>query len=154
MKRAGFIFLLMICSVTSIAQQDTTDTLATGIVTVEKDPRIDVLGRKMTEYNEALASRPTGIRSARGYRLMMLSTTNRQQALNVRARLLQLYPDQKVYMSFQSPYIKVKFGNFLDKSEAEQYQRQLKSSELVPNNIYIVAETIEVKIDKNAPPEE
>ena len=85
-------------------------TFSPGKVAIFKDGRLDILARKEAEFNEAIANGP---RTAQGYRLMLLSTSDRAMAMNLRAQLLQRYPEQKVYMSFQPPYIKVKFGNFL-----------------------------------------
>ena len=117
-----------------------------GRVVIFKDPRLDLLAKKEAEINELIAASP---KSAKGYRLMVLSTNDRAQAMTVRARLLQRFPEQKVYMSFQPPYIKLKFGNFLAKSEADQYKKDITNSKLVATNIYLVAETIEIKPDKN-----
>src|SRR5689334_7773733 len=111
MNKNFLIVILMISFCTSKAQSF-TDTVVRGTVVVTKDDRIDLLGKKMAEYNEGLANK---IHLQKGYRLMLLSTTDRTQALQVRSQLLQQYPDQNVYMTFQSPYIKLKFGNFLEK---------------------------------------
>jgi SPOR domain len=121
-------------------------TAPTGKITVFKDSRLDMLAKKEAEFNEALALGP---KSAKGYRLMVLSTNDRAKAMNLRARLLQRFPEQKVYMSFQPPYIKLKFGNFLDKEEADQYKKDIINNKLVSTNIYLVPEIIEVKPDKN-----
>jgi hypothetical protein len=158
-KRAGFILFFIVCVGCARAQSkapepvNTGDSLVAGTIHVERDWRIEVLGKKMAEYNESLANKG-GIRSVRGYRLMLLSTSDRNQAMAVRSKLLQQYPDQSVYMAFQSPYIKLKFGNFTDKAEAERYRKQITGSGLITNNIYVVSETVQVKVDKNAPAEE
>ena len=83
-----------------------SQNVVTGKVTVVKDPRIESLGKKMAEYNESLANK---LHSTRGYRLMILSTSDRPKAIQVRSQLLQLFPDQSIYMVFQSPFIKLKF---------------------------------------------
>ena len=80
---------------------------------------------------------------------MLLSTNDRTIAMKVRTLLLQRYPEQKVYMSFQPPYIKLKFGNFLDREEAEDYRKEILKNKMVASNIYLSAERIEVKPDKN-----
>lgn len=130
------------------AQANPGDSLKTGAVNVVyKDPRIEILGRKMAEFNASLTNK-AGIKMGRGYRLMVLSTTDRAQALAVRSKLLQRYPDQKVYMTFQSPYIKLKFGNYPEKLEAERFRKMLSASSLVENNIYLVNEMIEIKVEK------
>lgn len=131
--------------VSAWAQQKNTDSVTIGTVTVIKDPRIEILGKKMAEYNESLAGK---LRSTKGYRLMVLSTNDRTQALQVRSQLLQLFPDQSIYMVFQSPYIKLKFGNFLEKGEADDYRKQIIAVKIVTGNIYIVPEMVEVKADK------
>ncbi|MEO6405165.1 MAG: SPOR domain-containing protein [Ferruginibacter sp.] len=139
------LFFLILCFAGqhSFAQKDTAYP---GITTVIKDYRIDVLGRKMAEYNESLAA---GIRNAKGYRLMLLSTSDRKVAMKLRSQLLQLYPDQKVYMAFQSPYIKLKFGNFVERTDADKFRKLISAQNLVNSNIYIVPEIVEVKPEKN-----
>lgn len=149
MKNLLLSITMLIFGQVCLAQVVPNDTVPLGIVTVHKDPRIDMLGKKMAEYNAAITYNNN--RTARGYRLMVLSTNDRDLAMRTRSALLQQYPDQGVYMSFQSPYIKLKFGNFLEKDEAERVKKQLLSQRLVPGNIYLVPETIEVKPDKNAP---
>ena len=55
-------------------------------------------------------------------------------------------------MSFQPPYIKLKFGDFLDKDEADKYKTEITDEKIVTTNIYILPELVEVKPDKNAAP--
>ena len=146
MQKPILILVFLAIVVPGVTQvNDTTVTAVLGEVIILKDPRIDILGKKMAEYNEALAK---NIRSAKGYRLMLLSTSDRNQAMNLRSRLLQQYPDHKVYMTFQSPYIKLKFGNFVEKEEAERFRKHLMNQYIVPGNIYIIPEMIEVKPEK------
>ncbi len=122
------------------------DSLSLGTISYHKDPRLETLGKKMSEYNEAMMA--SAARTAKGYRLMVLSSNDRNEVMNLRTRLLQLYPDQKVYMIFQSPYIKLKFGNFLEKKEAEKTKKHLNDNKIVAGNIYVLSETIEVKPEK------
>ncbi len=141
----GLFIILPFCSLCQPAAADTG-----GIVVVQKDPRIDVLGQKMAEYNKSLSLKAY---STKGYRLMLLSTNDRNLAMQVRSRLLQQYPDQGLYMSYQTPYIKLKFGNFESREDAEKIRKALLSQKIVPGNIYIVPEMIELKpksIDLNS----
>lgn len=133
-----FIFL----SIATSAQEATE----AGKVSYIKDVRVDFLGSKMAEYNEAIANAVA--RTAPGYRLMVMTTTDRNAAISLRTRLLQLYPEQKVYMLFQSPFIKIKLGNFIDRKEADRFKKQLLDQKLVNGNIYIVPEKIEIKPEK------
>lgn len=156
LKRTAFLIVLLMGFVITKAQANSNDSLPKAkdsiilgtVQVIEKDPRIDVLGKKMADYNVSLANRPGGIKMGRGYRLMVLSTADRNQAMSTRSRLLQSFPDHKVYMTFQSPYIKLKFGNFAEKSEAERYRKILDNAGIVNNNIYLVTELVEIKVEK------
>jgi hypothetical protein len=144
MKKIFYSGLFCFLAMASLAQ--TTDTTVSGMVTVIKDSRLNELAKKELAYNEALAA---AVKTAKGYRLKLLSTDNRPLAMKVRTQLLQRFPEQKVYMSFQPPYIQLKFGNFIDKEEAENYRNEIVKYKLVTSNIYLVQETIEIKPEKN-----
>ena len=150
MKKIVSLYLIVLLVDNATAQNtlNTVDsTRPTGKVTIIKDSRLDELAKIEAAFNEDMAAKAKT--TAKGYRLMLLSTNDRILAMKVRTQLLQRYPEQKVYMSFQPPYIKLKFGNFLDKEEAEDYRNEILKSKLVTSNIYLSAETIEVKPDKN-----
>ena len=143
-----YSFALLVVNATAQNTLNTVDsTRPAGKVTIIKDSRLDELAKIEAAFNEDMAAKAKT--TARGYRLMLLSTNDRILAMKVRTQLLQRYPEQKVYMSFQPPYIKLKFGNFLDKEEAEDYRNEILKNKLVTSNIYLSAETIEVKPDKN-----
>ena len=146
------IFLLMSTIIFTVEMnaQKITDSTMMGTAVVIKDPRIDILGKKMAEYNSSLSTvtYTNGLTSAKGYRLMVISTSDRELAMKIRAQLYQMFPDQKQYMSYQMPNIKVKFGNFLDKGDADRARKQIMATKLVANNIYVLPETIEVKPNK------
>lgn len=122
------------------------DTVTEGKITVYKDSRLDVLAKKEAALNETYSLGP---RSAKGYRLMLLSTSDRPAAMKLRAQLLQQFPEQKVYMSFQPPYIKIRFGNFLEKEDADKYRKEIIRTKMVANNIYVLSEIIEIKPEKD-----
>jgi len=147
----GFFFLIMM-GFTAVAQVNTEDSIAIDKNIIHIDPRIEELGNKMAEYNESLALK---IKMVSGYRLMLLNTTDREAAMKLRTTLLQQYPEQKLYMSFLAPYIKLKMGNFIDKAEAEKMRKELQSLKIVTGNIYLVNEKIELKpVEKNGLPVE
>jgi hypothetical protein len=133
------------------AQYIYSDSLQKGAVTIVQDERIEWLGRKMAEYNESLANK---LKMEKGYRLMLLSTSNRNEALQLRAQLLKAFPEHKVYMVFQTPYIKIKFGNFTEKEEAAKMRKQLLADKYVTGNIYLVPEMVETRQNKAVPGEE
>ena len=116
--------------------------LDTSKVMVNKDPRLDILAKLEAEFNGVSA------RYGKGYRLLILKSNNRDYTLKVRASLLQAFPEQKVIMTYQAPFIKLKFGDFTDKAEAERYRDMILGNRMVSGNIYIIAETVELKPDK------
>ena len=137
------LILLALNNFSLFAQTDTL--LPVSNVVVHKDFRLDILGRKEAELNAAATA--AAARSAMGYRLQVLSTNDRELAMKTKSQLLKQYPDQKTYLFYQSPYVKIRFGNFKTRPEAEQYRKQI-SKMLGGISIYIVPERIEVKPEK------
>ena len=125
----------------------TTDTLQVSQVVVHKDDRLDILGEKQAEINLLAAKMMS--RSAMGYRLQILSTNDRDLAMKTKTQLLQMFPEQKTYMVFRPPYVKLRFGNFKSKQEAEPYRKQI-SRMLEGSSIYYVEERIEIKPEKDS----
>ncbi len=142
MKTTLLFFIILIANLSSQAQALPTDSTQYAKVIIQKDKRIDLLGEKMYAYNAGLAK---NILSARGYRLMVLSSNDRSFAMKLRSSLLQQYPEHKVYMVYQNPFIKLKMGNFVDKTEAENFKKQLIRQGLVTGNIYLLSEMVEIK---------
>ncbi len=143
-----FLFTLMNIMMAA-AWAQSPDSIVKPSIKITKDDRIDILGKKMAEYNESLALK---IRMEKGYRLMLLNTTDRALAIQVRSKLLQQFPDQNVYMTFQSPYIKLKFGDYLEQEDAEKMRKQIADMKIIAGNIYVVPEMVEVKPDKSKLP--
>ena len=147
MKQTMLLIFTSLFVVAAHAQIPVTDSAVTGKVTVIKDPRLDILAQKEAEFNKATVG--MGSKAAKGYRLLVVSSNDRNYAMKVRAELLQRFPEQKPYMTFQAPFIKIKFGDFVEKGEAERYKKMIASYKIVTNNIYLVSEVVEVKADKN-----
>jgi len=142
MKNFLSCFVLLMLLNRAGAQTMVSDTLQGGNIIVSKDARLDLLAKKEMEFNIL------GAKSAKGFRLLVMNSNDREKVMAVRSKLLQQYPDQKVYMTFQAPNIKLKFGNFVDKAEAEKYRDLLSSKKVVTTNVYVVPEIVEVKPDK------
>ena len=142
MKRALSVILLLTTVTRLCAQDSAVVPVYTGKVTVMKDPRLDILGKKELEFNTL------GLKAAKGFRLLVMNSNDRDKVMAVRAKLLQAFPDQKVYMTFQFPYLKLKFGNFVEKADAERFRDLLTKMNIVTTNVYVVPEVVEVKADK------
>jgi hypothetical protein len=109
-------------------------------IIVKKDSRLDVLSQKQAAINKR-SSMLTSSGQYKGYRIQVLSTNRRDEAFKVKTDLLTGFPDQKSYIIFQSPNFKVRIGNFLKRSEAENFRRQLVK--LYPQGGYIVEDAID-----------
>jgi hypothetical protein len=147
MKRFVLIVFMIIAAKLLFAQSDITDTMLLTKVTVNKDPRLDKLAQiqvDIVKANMKIASRFT-----KGFRLFVLKSDDRDYAMRVRAYLLQNFPEEKVIMSYQAPFIKMKFGDFVEKADAEKVRKQIIKGGVVTGGIYIVPDTIELKPDKD-----
>ena len=132
---ALFTFL----SISSFAQTDSSS------IVVHKDPRIDMLIKKQIEINEVTTRNSR--RSAQGYRIQVISTNNRTKAMEAKTRIYQHFPELKAYLMYQSPYFKLKVGNFIEREEAESYLQNILT--LFPTGVYVVRDIVEVKPEKN-----
>ena len=148
MMKLLFCFCLLAFSFCGFPQMQ--DSSSNKMV-VHSDYRLQVLGKRIAEINTNILK--SQARTAPGYRLMILNTNDRAYALKIRSELLQRFPDQKPYMWYANPYIRLKFGNFRTREEADDYRRQI-SQMLDGANIYLLSETIEVKPDKDFNPDE
>jgi hypothetical protein len=75
---------------------------------------------------------------------LVISTTLRDEALAAKTKVYSYFPELKAYLFHQSPYYKVKAGNFKDRKDAELYQRRLEL--LFPKGVFIINDLIEVKL--------
>jgi len=135
-----FLILALVFLARAADAQDST-----GLVTVHKDPRLDLLVRKQAEAN-AYIKRSTA-RTARGYRLLVVNTNKRDEAIAAKTRIYTNFPELKAYLVYQSPFFKVKAGDFRTRDEALQYQKTL--APFFPKGIFIVNDTIEVTPEKD-----
>ena len=61
-----------------------------------------------------------------GWRIKVISTTDRRQMENARYKLSQLYPEVTYDVSYESPYYSLKVGAFEDRFEVEPYLQRIK----------------------------
>src|SRR4051812_5966293 len=105
---------------TSFAQ-DTTFKKAdsSSSIVIHKDQRVDLLIRKQIEINEETSR--DARRIAKGFRLLVANTNNREEALSAKTKVYTYFPELKTYLIYQSPYYKLKVGNFKERKDAEAY---------------------------------
>jgi hypothetical protein len=136
-----FVSLFSLVSLSLFAQQVMNDTSS---VVIHKDPRLDLLVRKQAEINEETTRNARKV--GRGYRLLVVNTNKRDEAMGAKSKLYQYFPELKSYLYYQSPYFKVKAGNFKEKKDAEDYQKKL--NKVFTKGVFIMVDLIEVKPDK------
>src|SRR5689334_23837140 len=127
----------------SFAQTDST-VVDSNTVTVHKDARLDLLIKKQATINEVTSRE--GRKTDKGYRLMIISTTKRDEAIAAKTKIYTYFPELKAYLWYQSPYFRVKAGNFKDRKDAESYQKRLNT--YFPSGVFIMKDVIEVKPGK------
>ncbi len=143
-----FIILSFFLYGTVGAQNESSPIAATAVqtVVVHKDPRLDDLVKKKVEVNKT--SKRSKARTARGYRLLVINTNSRADALAAKTKIYTFFPELKAYLSYQAPYFKLKAGNFLTRDEAERYRKNMTT--FFPKGVFIVTETVEVKAEKDS----
>ena len=129
-----FPLLLWICEVS--AQSDSSAS-----VVVNKDPRIDMLVNKQIEINEITTRNSR--RSAAGYRILIVSSNDRNKVIDAKTKMYREFPELKAYMMYQSPFFRLKVGNFRERTDAEEYLTEIQR--IFPTGVYIVTDTIEVR---------
>ncbi|MEP6845097.1 MAG: SPOR domain-containing protein [Panacibacter sp.] len=125
------VCLLFIC---------TTFLHASDTIIVHQDARLDIFTAKQAAVNK-LNSKMTSNGQYKGFRLQVLNSHSRDEAFKTKSELLQLFPGQKSYVLYQSPYFKVRIGNFIEKTEALSFRNRLMKK--YPQNAYVVEDIIE-----------
>lgn len=139
-----FFFVLLLAAKTGLSQSSDSTTRTASVV-VYKDPRIDLLMKKQASINAA--SKKSYARTMRGYRLMVMNTNKRDEAIAAKTKVYTYFPELKAYLVYQSPFFRLKAGNFKTRDEAVRYQNQMKT--LFPKGVFIINDVIEVKPEKD-----
>jgi hypothetical protein len=77
---------------------------------------------------------------------MIISTNKRDEAIAAKTMVYTYFPELKAYLWHQSPYYKVKAGNFKDRKEAENYQQKLNV--YFPKGVFVMNDIVELKLDR------
>ena len=136
----GFILIW----VSSFGQDTTLNRQVDTSITIHKDPRIDLLVKKQIQINEETSRESR--RMGKGYRLLVVNTNKRDEAVAAKTKVYTYFPELKSYLIYQSPFYKLKVGNFKERKEAEEYLDRLKK--YFPQGVFIMNDTIELKLDK------
>ena len=118
----------------------------TNSITIHKDPRIDLLVKKQAQINEETSRESR--RFGKGYRVLVINTNKRDEAVAAKTKVYTYFPELKSYLIYQSPFYKLKVGNFKERKEAEDYLERLRR--YFPQGVYIMTDTIELKLEKES----
>ena len=137
----GFLFF-----VTGVFAQDSTSKqpIDSNSVIIHKDPRLDLLVKKQAQINDETSR--DARRTSKGFRLMIVNTNKREEAIAAKTKVYTYFPELKAYLLYQSPYFKLKVGNFKERKDAEAYQKRLNV--YFPKGVFIMNDIIEVKPGK------
>ena len=141
--KAFFTILSLFLFSTGFSQQDAT-------VVVHKYPRIDLLVKKQATINTV--TKKSHARTMKGDRLLVMNTNKRDEAIAAKTKVYTYFPELKAYLVYQSPFFRLKAGNFQTREEAERYRKQM--APLFTKGVFIVNDTIEVKAEKTEEEEE
>ena len=142
-----FLITAFLFSLNSFSQDTTLNRSSdTPSVIVHKDPRIDLLVKKQIQINEETSREAR--RVGKGYRLLVINTNNRDEATAAKTKVYTFFPELKSYLLYQAPFFKLKVGNFKEKKEAEEYQQRLQK--YFPKGVFIMNDTIEIKLETDA----
>jgi len=136
MQKILLIAIIGCFSLGAFAQVDSTSSIV-----IHKDPRIDALVKKQAQVNEETTR--DARRNMPGFRIQVINTSDRNAAISAKTKVYQLYPELKAYLLYQSPYFRLRVGNFRDKDEADDYLKAL--SKQFPGNVFLVRDIVEVK---------
>ncbi len=157
-------YILGIIIVTQAQQgilQDSLPQLPNVVVT--QDPRIAILASKRIVITKTTSNIPKQLASTKsvrisktgrvnmpGYRVQVMSSTDRNAVYGLKAQLYQRFPSHKMYVIAQAPFFKLRFGNFPTKAEADKFKKIL--SPMSPTGALVVPDIIETIIAKPTTP--
>lgn len=126
------VILAFFGSLSLSAQQDFFE----GDVKIKGDPRIDSLIQRHIALNEKFPE-------IDGYRVMIFfdsGNNSKDSALKVIERFHENYPEIPAYLSFHSPYYRVRVGNFRTQMAGERFVHQIKGQY---SNAWVIEASIE-----------
>ncbi len=123
-------FTLFLFSIFSIQAQ--TDSLSAGSVEVIAPYEFETLVEDYKKENKKTAA-------IKGYRIQIVSTTNRAQVYQTKSEFYRQFKDVPTYIEYQQPNFKLRIGNFRNKLEATKALTEV--SEFYPD-AFITRESI------------
>jgi SPOR domain len=81
------------------------------------------------------------INNVQGFRICIYTGNNREEAMAKKIDFMRKFPNVRSYMSYNTPYYKIKVGDFADKKEAQKilkvYLKPFPASFLIPDVVTV-----------------
>jgi hypothetical protein len=100
------------------------------------------VNKKLQTVLDTMAQQNKAIRYVSGYRIQLYVGNVRQEADNAKSYIYQSFPDLNPYVSYSQPTYRVKAGDFMYRSDAEQYLEQIRGQY---SSAVILADRVEIK---------
>jgi hypothetical protein len=100
------------------------------------------VNKKLQTVLDTLAQQNKAIRYISGFRIQLYVGNVRQEADNAKSYIYQSFPDLNPYVSYSQPTYRVKAGDFMYRSDAEQYLEQIRGQY---SSAVILADRVEIK---------
>ena len=84
-----------------------------------------------------------GIKIVPGYRLQVLTTTDRNAAIAMKSKMYNMFPNEQVYMQIKLPYYAVHQGNYLKKEDAKKARARVANA--LKTSVYIIGADVAVR---------
>ncbi len=107
-----------------------------GKTNIHQDERVDTLLERHIYYNKTH-------KNIDGYRIMIFFDSgnhSKDKAYETKGQFEENYPDVPAYISFSSPYYRVRVGDFRSRMEADKFLQEIKTD--YPN-AYVLKSEIE-----------
>lgn len=100
------------------------------------------VNKKLQTVLDTMAQQNKAIRYISGYRIQLYVGNVRQEADNAKSYIYQSFPDLNPYVSYSQPTYRVKAGDFMYRSDAEQFLEQIRGQY---SSAVILADRVEIK---------
>lgn len=135
LNRLKFLYCIIICFVflfshRTYAQsnnQEVEITLDSNSVILHADPRLAIVSKYREPLKNNYYNSGGAIHSAKGYRVIIYSGTDRAKASATKADFMKKFPGTRVYISYALPQYRVKVGDYATRQEAQEFYRQLSN---------------------------
>jgi hypothetical protein len=115
--------------------QQVNDSIPKGKLVIKADLRLDTVIQQRIEKNLASRTIP-------GFRIQIYVGDDKKKAMDIKTDFLSRYPDVPVYVKYQTPYFKVRVGDFLTVIMAQPLYNKLME---YMDNIFIVPDDVNME---------